>query len=135
MNQMQIRLLLLFSFFLVELFLSCNGTTYTQGERLYKAHCANCHMDDGQGLALLIPPLANSDYLKNNQDLVPCILRHGQKGKILVNGVMYDQAMPGEKYTDIQINNMINYINTAWGNTYPTVTITETKSRLDNCSN
>ncbi len=111
----------------------CKNKTYSQGERLYTAHCANCHMEDGKGLAKLIPPLANSDYLKLNQDLIPCIIRNGQSGEITVNGTIYNQEMPGEKYTDIQINNMINYINTAWGNDIPTVTITDTKERLSNC--
>ena len=112
---------------------SCKENTYSQGERLYSAHCANCHMEDGKGLAKLIPPLANADYLQQNQELIPCIIRNGQSGEIVVNGVVYDQEMPGEKYTEIQINNMINYINTAWGNDIPTVTITETKKRLEGC--
>ena len=123
------------SLFFVALYLtSCGGNTYSQGERLYKAHCANCHMDDGTGLAKLIPPLVNSDYLKENQDLIPCILRHGQSGEIIVNGVVYDQEMPGQKYTEFQINNIINYINSAWGNDYPVVTIIQTKKRLEDCS-
>lgn len=114
---------------------SCKPNTYSQGERLYTAHCANCHMEDGLGLAKLIPPLANSDYLRLNQDIVPCIIRHGQNGPITVNGVHFDQEMPGEKYSEIQINNMVNYINTAWGNEISPVTITETKDRLEKCSN
>jgi len=116
------------------LYLQCKSNTYSQGERLYLAHCANCHMEDGAGLAKLIPPLAQSDYLVDNQDLIPCILRHGQEGPIRVNGVEYDQKMPGQKYTEIQINNMINYINTAWGNTISPVTISETKQRLAQCN-
>jgi len=112
---------------------ACKDKTYSQGERLYLAHCANCHMEDGTGLAKLIPPLANADYLKLNQERIPCIIRNGQEGLITVNGVDYDQIMPGEKYTEIQINNMINYINTAWGNDIPTVTITQTKDRLGKC--
>lgn len=90
-------------------------------------------MEDGKGLAKLIPPLANADYLKTNQDRIPCIIRNGQSGEIVVNGVVYNQEMPGEKYTEIQINNMINYINTAWENNIPTVSITETKKRLEGC--
>lgn len=113
--------------------LSCEENTYSQGKRLYTAHCANCHMEDGTGLAKLIPPLVKSDYLKVNQDLVPCIIRYGQSGEISVNGIVFDQVMPGAKYTEIQINNMINYINTAWGNDIATVTISKTKERLLNC--
>jgi mono/diheme cytochrome c family protein len=116
------------------LWISCGDKTYSQGERLYKAHCGNCHMDDGLGLAKLIPPLANSDYLKNNQEKIACIIRYGQSGKIIVNGIKYDQVMPGQKYTEIQINNMINYINTAWGNDIPVVSITQTKTLLESCS-
>jgi len=113
--------------------IGCGGNTYSQGERLYSAHCANCHMDDGTGLAKLIPPLKKSDYLKLNQDLIACIIRHGQKGEITVNGIQYDQEMPGKKYTEIQINNMINYINSAWENDIQAVTIVQTQKRLREC--
>ena len=133
MRKVGIRLLVLLIPCTLLIFTQCKQTTYGQGERLYLAHCANCHMEDGKGLAKLIPPLADADYLKNNQDRIPCILRHGQNGEITVNGVVFNQEMPGEKYTDIQINNMINYINTAWGNDIPVVTITETQERLKSC--
>lgn len=114
-------------------FTSCEQETYMQGKRLYEAHCNNCHMEDGIGLAKLIPPLANSDYLKNNQDKIACILRNGQKGEIVVNGVTYNQEMPGKKYTEVQITNIVNYINHAWGNDYGTVTLEETKKKLNAC--
>jgi mono/diheme cytochrome c family protein len=130
---MKNRLSALSLLFVTWILISCGGNTYKQGERLYEAHCGNCHMEDGKGLAKLIPPLAQSNYLKDNQDLIPCILRHGQSGEVVVNGVAFNQEMPGQKYTEIQINNIINYINTAWDNNYPPVTITQTKSRLENC--
>lgn len=111
----------------------CSGETYTQGKRLYEAHCQNCHMDDGTGLAKLIPPLAGSDYLQNNQSTIACILRNGQNGPIKVNGILYNQEMPGKKYTEVQITNITNYINNAWGNNYGVVTLEETSKQLRKC--
>ena len=112
----------------------CGVETYAQGKRIYEAKCANCHMEDGSGLALLIPPLAKSDYLALNQDKVPCIILHGQIGKITVNRKEYNQEMPAEQYNEVQITNVINYINTAWGNQLPAVSLAETKKRLEDCS-
>lgn len=91
-------------------------------------------MEDGNGLAKLIPPLTNSDYLKNNQNKIACILRNGQTGKVTVNNVMYDQEMPGKKYTEVQITNIINYINHAWGNDYGVISLEETTIALRNCN-
>jgi len=112
---------------------SCEQETYAHGKRLYQAQCNNCHMEDGLGLAKLIPPLAKSDWLKNNQDNVACILRHGQNGEIIVNGVTYNQEMPGQKYTEVQITNIINYINNSWGNDFGVVTLEESTKALKNC--
>jgi mono/diheme cytochrome c family protein len=111
----------------------CDQETYAQGKRLYEAHCENCHMEDGNGLAKLIPPLQNSDYLKNNQDKIACILRHGQNGKVIVNGIEYNQEMPGKKYTAVQITNITNYINNAWGNDYGVTSLEQSSISLQNC--
>ncbi|MEM6522979.1 MAG: c-type cytochrome, partial [Bacteroidota bacterium] len=32
----------------------------------YLQHCSSCHQKNGEGLARLYPPLADSDYLENN---------------------------------------------------------------------
>ncbi len=131
-NRLIYLLLLLVSCFFI--LSSCDQETYMQGKRLYEAHCENCHMEDGNGLAKLIPPLTNSDYLKNNQNKIACILRNGQTGKVTVNNVMYDQEMPGKKYTEVQITNIINYINHAWGNDYGVISLEETTIALRNCN-
>jgi mono/diheme cytochrome c family protein len=113
---------------------SCSPHPYPQGEILYKNFCANCHMEDGNGLGKLIPPLAESDYIKNNQDHLACIIRYGIKGEIIVNGIIYNQEMPGEKVlTDFEINNIINYINYSWGNQIGFKKLPETQLELENC--
>jgi mono/diheme cytochrome c family protein len=67
------------------------------GVKLYKTHCSNCHQEDGSGLAQLIPPLKNSDYLKQNATQLPCLIQQGMQGKIEVNGTMYQLPMPANK--------------------------------------
>ena len=42
------------------LYQQSGGSTNSAGQRLYTTHCANCHMDNGQGLRQLIPPLAGA---------------------------------------------------------------------------
>jgi len=113
---------------------NCEYSPYSQGETLYKYYCANCHMEDGSGLKMLIPPLANADYLKNNQASIPCLLKNGIKGPILVNDKEYDTEMAGiPRLNDVQINNIINYINNAWGNDYGDSNVKKVKEALEQC--
>lgn len=115
---------------------SCfNNETFYQGHSIYDSVCANCHMEDGTGLKGLIPPLAGSDYLKNNQLDVACIIRYGQHDTIVVNGKTYNQPMAGIEYlTDTEIANIINYINHAWGNDYGMIPFKELRQQLKTCA-
>ena len=91
-------------------------------------------MADGTGLGGNIPPLAGADYLASEQELISCIIRNGQAGQIVVNGVTYDEEMPGvPDLTDFQIANIINYINHAWGNDYGFVKVEDIRTELENC--
>lgn len=105
-----------------------------QGRLLYEQHCANCHQADGTGLGTLIPPLAQSDYLQNNRHQVLCIIRHGMKGPMMVNGQEYNQPMPANpQLTDIEIAEIATYIFNAWGNQEGFVEVSEAKKVLKNC--
>ncbi len=113
---------------------SCDQNPYRDGEALYKAQCANCHMDDGIGLGALMPPLAGSDYLKNNKSLLPCILINGLSDTITVNGKTYAEKMPGiPTLSAVEVTNVLNYINNAWGNNYGVYTLEEVKQALESC--
>ncbi len=114
---------------------ACNRNPYPQGEALYAAHCASCHMDDGQGLRGVIPPLAGADYVADDPVEMACIIRNGLQGEIAVNGVTYNEAMAAiPQLTEFQIANIINYINSAWGNDYGYVSMPEIRRRLEACS-
>ena len=90
---------------------SCNRHPYVQGERLYQAWCANCHMEQGQGLKGLIPPLDGADYLRSNLDDLACIVYYGMDGAIVVNGKEYEQAMAGiQDLKPAELANLINFI-------------------------
>ncbi len=112
----------------------CFTNKQNEGERLYAQHCANCHMDDGSGLRNLIPPLAKADYLVSHRDDLACIIQHGQQGEIVVNGVTYNHVMPGAEHLNKgQITNILNYIQTNFGNSNERFTIQEVEKQLDKC--
>ncbi len=116
------------------LFTFCEASPYKQGEALYNYYCANCHMEDGSGLAGLIPPLAKADFIKNNPAMLPCIIRYGMEGEVVVNDTVYNQPMTGiPEITDFEITNIINYIYHTWGNSEHYVKFEEVKQSLDNC--
>ncbi len=113
---------------------SCDYQPYKQGRNLYNFYCATCHMDDGSGLKGLYPPLAGADYLAKNQENLACIIRYGLSDTILVNQKTYNQAMPGVKdLNEVQITNVINYINHAWGNDLQHVKVEDIQKSLVGC--
>jgi len=87
-----------------------------QGERLYGQHCSNCHQADGKGFGSLYPPLAGSDFLAGRKSEVICLIRNGIDSALVVNGIVYDQPMPGnEKLTDLEIAEIVTYVYGKWG--------------------
>lgn len=114
---------------------ACFTDRQHEGQRLYATHCASCHGEQGEGLRRLMPPLAGSDYLTRHRDALPCLIRQGQRGRIVVNGVTYDQVMPAhDDLTDSQITNILNYVHTAWGNHGAKHTISEVSQLLEACN-
>lgn len=91
-------------------------------------------MDNGEGLGALIPPLAQSDYLAQHRDQLPCIIRYGLADSIVVNGKPYAEKMAGQpNLSDIAIVNILNYINNAWGNNNGVLRLDEVEKRLKTC--
>ncbi len=87
----------------------------TEGIRLYKTYCANCHQNDGKGVAALYPPLAGSDYLVNKNSVI-CLIKHGQQGPIVVNGKRYNRPMPAQlQLSDLEVAEITTYIYNEWG--------------------
>lgn len=128
------RQILLLVFVALFALTGCEQSPYRDGEALYKTQCANCHMDDGRGLGALMPPLAGADYLKKERDQLPCILIKGLADTIVVNGQTYGEKMPGiPTLTAVEVTNILNYINNAWGNQNGVFTLEEVRNALETC--
>jgi len=104
---------------------------YTNGRQIYERTCQNCHMEDGNGLGQLIPPLAKSDYLLSDLNRAARIIKYGQKGPIEVNGKSYNQPMPANpQLTNQEIQMLLAYIGNAWGNQADVLEISEIQAAL-----
>ncbi|MEA5458241.1 cytochrome c [Arcicella sp. LKC2W] len=107
---------------------------YIDGQALYKLHCANCHQDNGQGLAGLYPPIAGSDFLEKNKELILCSMRNGLKDTIVVNGKSFHQAMPANTQLQaLDVAEIATYIYNEWGNEKTITEVKYVQKVLENC--
>lgn len=99
------------------------------GKEVYIQYCQSCHMENGEGLEGVYPPVAKTSYLKNTKKIIDVILK-GQFGEVIVNGKKYNTDMPAQDYlTDKQIADVLTYIRSNWGNKYPAVTPAQVKAQ------
>lgn len=97
-----------------------------RGKEIYTAQCMSCHMDEGQGIEDVYPPLAKSDYLMKDKLRSIDNVIHGLTGEIAVDGKTYDmEMMPFEFLTDQEVSDVLNYIRNSWGNKGEAVTSEE----------
>jgi cytochrome c len=87
-----------------------------RGKEIYTDFCVVCHKVNGEGTIKIFPPLAGSDYLRNNQKESIKGIKYGQSGKIKVNGVEYNGTMTDLGLSDEEVADVMNYINNSWGN-------------------
>ncbi|MEP2771314.1 MAG: cytochrome c [Fulvivirga sp.] len=107
-----------------------------EGQQLYMQHCSNCHQADGAGLAQLFPPLKGSDYMFENFEKALCSMKYGQEGEITVNGVTYNQKMPGiPTLTALEVAEISTYIYNSWGNERGLIDVKKAEEVLKNCKN
>jgi len=99
-----------------------------RGKEVYLLYCQNCHMENGQGMEGVNPPLAKTTYLKDTKKNIGIIL-NGQTGEVVVNGKKYNAIMQPLNYLDDkQVADVLNYVRNSWGNKYPIVTPAQVKA-------
>ena len=117
-------------FFLIPIvvaFWECETEPYSGGKRIYKLYCENCHMVDGTGLPPLYLPIQESSYLSDRINELPCLIRNGRKSLLMEN-----VEMPSHNLSEIDLTNLINYMNHKWGNV-DALNLNELKEAYRNC--
>lgn len=112
------------SFALSILIISCQSAEeiqyaryYVNGKLAYETHCQNCHGAKGEGLGMLIPPLTDTTYIRDNLSDLAGIIKFGMTGEVIINGKVYNGEMPAETHlTPVEITYIINYIGNSFGN-------------------
>ncbi len=108
------------------------STPPNQGKKLYTEHCSNCHGDLGQGLKGAIPPLSKAALTEYKPSFV-CIIQHGMVGPIKVDGVQYNDSMPGNHgLSAVQIANITDYVYSTFHGEQ-SLSLTEVEGQLQNC--
>ncbi|MFI5163075.1 MAG: c-type cytochrome [Sphingobacteriales bacterium] len=106
---------------------------YSVGAQVYQNHCQNCHGANGQGLAALIPPLDDSLFLKTNRSLLACYIKSGLKGPIKINGKDFDDGMPANDLSPMELAQALTYVCNSFGNKLNTINQEQVETNLRNC--
>lgn len=99
-----------------------------RGKEYYVTECQNCHMENGEGLTGVYPPLAKADYLKKPTTQLIDVILKGLEGEMTVNGVRYNSPMPPQAYLDdAKVADILNYMRNSWGNKGTAITPADVK--------
>jgi mono/diheme cytochrome c family protein len=138
---MKIRVIGAISFLLAWFFIvSCESESsiefkryYSVGAGVYQTHCQNCHGVNGEGLSALIPPLNDSTFLKKNKSLLACYVKSGLKGTITINGKIFDDAMPANELSPMEIAQALTYVCNSFGNKLNIINQEQVEVYLSGC--
>lgn len=100
-----------------------------RGKEVYDAQCITCHMEKGEGIEGVFPPVAKSDYLMADKNRSIKQILEGASGEMTVNGKTYNGEMPAIDLTDEQVSDVLNYVRNSWGNKGAAVTPAEVKAQ------
>jgi len=82
--------------------------------------CGSCHGKDGNGIPPVFPPLAGSEWVNGDKELLAKIALHGISGPITVKGKKYDGSvpMPGFAFRteNKEIADLLTYLINSFGN-------------------
>jgi mono/diheme cytochrome c family protein len=100
------------------------GDVLALGDRLYKAHCAECHGEHGEGGGLAYPALAGhrTVTMPSGANLVKMIISGGFPPATEGNPRPYGMPPFGQRLTDAEIAALASFVRSSWGNHSSAVT-------------
>ncbi len=102
-----------------------------RGSEIYTEYCIQCHLGKGEGVPGTFPPLAASDWLTPEKRAAAIgVVKYGQSGKIIVNGVTYNSAMAELGLYDDEVADVMNYILNNWGNSSESIVTEEEVTKI-----
>lgn len=107
--------------------LAVNSTKAQRGAKLYEQHCAQCHGDQGHGVAGAYPPLAGNRAVLLNEtaNLVQVVLYGGFPPATAGNPRPFGMPPYVLLLTDTDVAAVLTHLRSAWGNRAPAVTEVE----------
>lgn len=99
-----------------------------RGKDIYIQNCVTCHMQNGEGIEGVYPPLAKSDYLMEDKSRAIKQVLEGAIGNMIVNGKKYNGFMTGFPLNDKEVSDVLNYIRNSWSNRGQMITPEEVKA-------
>ena len=93
-----------------------------RGKETYTTYCISCHMEKGEGIEDVYPPLAKSDYLMADKKRSIQQVLYGVNESMSINGKAYQLEMTGFDLSDEEVSDVLNYVRNSWGNKGDAVT-------------
>ncbi len=109
------------------------------GAMLYQQQCASCHVEDGKGRGLTMPPLAGNPTVLDPDaaSLINIVLNGSTRLMVQGNPDTYRMPQLRAQMSDEQIADVISFVRSAWGNNAPAITakqVAEVRRRTDPAS-
>lgn len=103
-----------------------SGEELLAGEKVYQTYCVACHMEDGNGVPNMNPPLGKTEWVNGDKTRLINTVLNGLNGPIEVNGEPYNNVMvPHNFLSDEDIAAVLTYVRASFGNTSGPITADE----------
>ena len=99
------------------------------GQIVYMQFCLSCHMENGEGVPGLYPPLSQTKYVLGDKSWLIANVLLGQQGEIVVKGETYNNIMTKLDFLgDKEISEVLTYVRSNFGNQASPVTEEEVRA-------